>query len=82
MMSITRVAGPWGDWRRRMRGELVWILLAKLAALTLLWLLFFSAAHRQPVDAGSVGLRLGVAPAAVSAPSSTSTPLRKEISRG
>lgn len=65
-----------------MRGELFWILLAKLGALTLLWLLFFSAAHRQPVDAGSIGLRLGVAPAAASAPPSTSTPLRKEISRG
>jgi hypothetical protein len=27
-----------------------WLMLAKLAALLILWGLFFSASHRQPVD--------------------------------
>lgn len=73
-MTIASVADPRGDWRRHMRGELFWILVVKLGALTLLWLLFFSAAHRQPVDGKSVGRRLGIAPAVIPPP--------KEISGG
>jgi hypothetical protein len=30
-----------GDWRRDLRVKLTWAVVAKLAALTLLWLLFF-----------------------------------------
>lgn len=68
------------DWRRRMGGELFWILLVKLAALTLLWMLFFSAAHHAVIDGESVSHRLGVAPPAV--PSRSPRPFVKEISRG
>jgi hypothetical protein len=38
------------DWRRATRSQVVWLLLVKLAALTLLWFLFFSPAQRQRVD--------------------------------
>lgn len=80
-MTIASVAGGRLDWRRRMRGELFWIILVKLAALTLLWMLFFSAPHRVPVDGGSVSRRLGVSGplAPHRLPSETS---RKEIARG
>lgn len=80
-MTIASAAGTRPDWRRRMRGELFWIVLAKLAALTLLWALFFSAAHRASVDGDSLSHQLGVAPTA--APSRLpSTPPFKENSRG
>jgi len=59
---IASVTGGRRDWRPRMRAELLWILLAKLAALTLLWGLFFSAAHRVSVDGRSLSRRLGVPP--------------------
>lgn len=49
-----------GDWRRVMLGELAWILVAKAAALVLLWFLFFSPAHRQQVDGDATGRRFAV----------------------
>jgi len=45
-----------------MRHELTWILAAKLAALGLLWLLFFSGSHRLAVDAPATSHQLGLAP--------------------
>jgi hypothetical protein len=45
-----------------MKRELTWILAAKLAALGLLWVLFFSGAHRPPVDAPATSRQLGVEP--------------------
>jgi hypothetical protein len=45
-----------------MKRELTWILVAKLAALGLLWALFFSGAHRVAVDAPATSRQLGVAP--------------------
>jgi hypothetical protein len=45
-----------------MKRELTWILAAKLAALGLLWLLFFSGAHRVAVDAPATSRQLGIAP--------------------
>lgn len=80
-MTMASAAGPRGDWRRHMRGELFWILLAKLAALTLLWLLFFSAAHPERIDGDSVSHQLGVVPHNVP-PRSPSIPSIKRISRG
>jgi hypothetical protein len=53
-----------------MKRELTWILAAKLAALALLWALFFSGAHRLAVDAPATGRQLGVAPL----PASSSEP--------
>lgn len=80
-MTIASVAGGRPDWRRRMGGELFWIFLAKLAALTLLWMLFFSAGHRASIDGDAVSHQLGVSrPSATSR--SPSIPSRKEISRG
>ena len=81
MMTIANIARGGPDWRRRMGGELFWIFLVKLAALTLLWLLFFSAAHRAPVDGESVSRQLGI-PRAVMHSRSPSTPARKETSHG
>jgi hypothetical protein len=80
-MTIASAAGIRPGWRRQMRGELFWIVLAKLAALTLLWALFFSAAHRPSVNGDSLGRQLGVAPTAAPA-RLPSTPSSKEISRG
>jgi hypothetical protein len=77
---MASIAGARADWRRRMRGELFWIFLAKLAALTLLWMLFFST-HRAPIDRDSVSHQLGVVPSAAPA-RSPPTPFMKEISRG
>ncbi|GEM_PF-6281205 len=37
--AVTQSAG--GGWRQRLRRELAWLLAAKLAALALLWALFF-----------------------------------------
>jgi hypothetical protein len=45
-----------------MKRELTWILAAKLAALGLLWLLFFSGGHRLPVYAPATSRQLGVTP--------------------
>jgi hypothetical protein len=47
--------------RRHLRRELAWLLAAKFAALGLLWLMFFSSAHRSPVDAASASRQLAVA---------------------
>jgi hypothetical protein len=60
------MGGRQGDqalWRRRLSRELVALIALKFAALALLWWLFFSPAHRTPVDADSAGHRLGVAAA-------------------
>ena len=43
------------DWRRATRLQVLWLLLAKLAALMLLWFLFFSPGHRQRVDGEATG---------------------------
>jgi hypothetical protein len=45
-----------------MKRELTWILAAKLAALGLLWALFFSGAHRVAIDAPATSRQLGVVP--------------------
>ena len=52
-------------WRRRLSREVAGLIAIKLAALALLWWLFFSPAHRTAVDADAAGRRLGVAAAAV-----------------
>ncbi|HEY4972259.1 MAG TPA: hypothetical protein VII41_01545 [Steroidobacteraceae bacterium] len=44
---------------RRLQRDLAWLLAVKFAALGLLWLLFFSAAH--PVDASAASRQLAVA---------------------
>lgn len=79
-MTMVGAGDERADWRRRMRGELFWILLVKLAALTLLWMLFFSAAHHAVIDGQSVSHRLGVAPPPV--PSRSPRLSVEEISRG
>jgi hypothetical protein len=61
----TRGGGAGGCLRR----ELAWLLAAKFAALGLLWLLFFSAAHQPAIDASIAGRQLAVA---ASAPGLTS----------
>ena len=48
---------------------------AKLAALALLWWLFFSPAHRTVVDADAAGRRLGVPQAAVRAAAASAAPV-------
>jgi ferric-dicitrate binding protein FerR (iron transport regulator) len=55
--AIATAASPW---RRATARELAWLVLIKLAALTLLWWLFFSGAHRTPVDDAAAGRQLGV----------------------
>jgi len=40
--------------------DLAWLLAAKFAALGLLWLLFFSAAHQPAVDASAASRQLAV----------------------
>jgi hypothetical protein len=45
-----------------MKRELTWILAAKLAALGLLWALFFSGSHRVAIDVPAASRQLGIAP--------------------
>jgi type II secretory pathway component PulM len=51
-------------WRRRLSREVAGLIALKLAALALLWWLFFSPAHRTLVDADAAGRRLGMPQAA------------------
>jgi hypothetical protein len=55
-------------WRRAFRRHLTLLLLAKFAALALLWLLFFSPAHRTTVDGDATGRRLAVARSSAAPP--------------
>jgi hypothetical protein len=56
--SAARKPGAYG--RRGLRRDLAWLLAVKFTALGLLWLMFFSAAHRPAVDASAVSQRLAV----------------------
>ena len=55
-------------WRRTLRRELAWLMTLKIAALALLWWLFFSPAHRSPVDGRAASRRFAVAASTVGAP--------------
>jgi hypothetical protein len=56
-------------WRRRLRREIGWLMLAKLAALLILWALFFSPAHRFTVDGRVTADRLALVLAPATPPS-------------
>jgi hypothetical protein len=62
-------------WRRAFRRHLTLLLLAKFAALALLWALFFSPTHRTAVDSDAAGRRLAVARPELSARSMAAPPL-------
>jgi hypothetical protein len=62
------------DWRARMRWQLAWSLLAKFAALALLWWLFFSDAHDGSVTPESVRAHLGLERASPAYSSGSGTP--------
>ncbi|HSH41343.1 MAG TPA: hypothetical protein VK973_04385 [Arenicellales bacterium] len=49
---------PDRDWRRWLRRKIGWLLLFKVAALAVLWMLFFSPAQRIEVDDGVILERL------------------------
>jgi hypothetical protein len=57
----TSAAAP-GRWRAVLRRHLALLLAIKLAALALLWALFFSPAHRAVIDSQAAGRHLAVAP--------------------
>ena len=61
-------------WRRTLRREISWLLALKVAALALLWWLFFSPVHRTAVEAQAESRRLALTGAtafeAVPAPAS------------
>ena len=61
-------------WRRRLSREMAALIALKLAALALLWWLFFSPAHRAAVDPAAAGRRLGVPQAAVRAEAAPAAP--------
>lgn len=46
-----------GNWRQWLRWKIAGLLLFKLAALIVLWLLFFSPSHRVSVDAEGMSER-------------------------
>ncbi len=52
------------EWRRTLRCELAWLVALKVAALALLWWLFFS--HRTPVDGQAESRQLALTRAAAS----------------
>ena len=47
-----------GDWRRRLRRSIGWMLLVKLIALMTLWAFFFSPAQRMHVTPNRVDSQL------------------------
>jgi hypothetical protein len=49
-------------WRRSLRRELAGLVALKVAALALLWWLFFSPVHRITVDAEAASRRFGMEP--------------------
>ena len=59
--TYTSAAAP-GPWRAVLRRHLALLLAIKLAALVLLWALFFSPMHRTAVDSQAAGRQLTVAP--------------------
>ncbi len=48
-------------WRRRIRTEVICLLVVKFVALTVLWYLFFGPAHRHPVDGEAASRQFAVA---------------------
>ncbi len=66
-------------WRRALTRELAWLMTLKVAALALLWWLFFSPLHSEPVDGQAASRRFAVTPSAGSAP--TSNPSGRESRR-
>jgi hypothetical protein len=55
-------------WQWRMRREIGWLMLAKLAALIILWAAFFSPAHRPSVDGRITADRLALLPEPIEPP--------------
>jgi hypothetical protein len=68
-------------WRRRLSRELAGLIVLKLAALALLWCLFFSPAHRTVVDADAAGRRLGVAEVAARSETASAASTRQGARR-
>jgi hypothetical protein len=62
ILSICGARRPAADQHHHLRRDLAWLLLAKFAALGLLWLLFFSAAHQPAIDATAASRQLALAP--------------------
>jgi hypothetical protein len=54
----SRAAAPSVRWRGALRRHVAVLLLMKIVALALLWVLFFSPAHRAPVDGAAVSRHL------------------------
>jgi hypothetical protein len=72
---VTRAYNPELLTPTPMKRELIWVLSAKLLALGLLWLLFFSGAHRLQVGPSETGRQLRViAPPAPAAPTASDAP--------
>jgi hypothetical protein len=59
-MGMGQEVGRRHSWRGVLRRELSLLMLGKVAALILLWWLFFSPTHRAPVDAASTGRKLAL----------------------
>ena len=60
------MGGPRGDpgeWRHELRRAVAAALVFKVAALALLWALFFAPAHRSTIDAAAASQRLSLPPA-------------------
>jgi hypothetical protein len=66
-------------WRRALTRELAWLMTLKVAALALLWWLFFSPPHQIPVDGEAASRRFAVMPSGGSAP--TANPSGRENGR-
>jgi hypothetical protein len=66
-------------WRRALRRELTWLMTLKVAALALLWWLFFSPSQHSRVDGEAASRRFAVTPSAGIAP--TSNPAGRENRR-
>jgi hypothetical protein len=60
LRTHTSAAAP-ESWRAILRRHLTVLLALKLAALALLWMLFFSPTHRTAVDSQAAGQHLAVA---------------------
>ena len=49
------------DWRARLVLKLGWVFVLKLAALTVIWYLWFAPSRAIPIDASATGTHFGLA---------------------
>ncbi len=69
------------DWRPSLRARLLWLLVAKVVGLWLLWYVCFSAAHRKAVDGDVAAVRLAIQVAGSTSAAAPPLPAKNSLER-